>query len=465
MSAHSFLGSLALAVCAILAPGAASAVDVKVVPFSKGVDVWFAEDHTVPMIAMSVSLPAGSAYDPHGKDGLASFTASLLDEGAGNLDSNGFQAALNNRAIKLSVSTDRDFLVISLITLTENAPEAFRLLGMALTHPRFDPATVARVRSQIIAGLQQDEEDPGTVAAKAFFGFYFNAHPYAHSVHGSYAGINAITVQDLRTFARTHWVRGGMKVAVSGDLNQAKLNGYLKTALGSLPANAPPWILPTGKVGAPGIHVIPMPVPQPNIVFGVPGLLRTDKDFIAAYVANHILGDGGFTSRLTAEVREKRGLTYGISTSLSPFRKAGVVLGEVATKRETVRQTVQVIRETMKKYADEGATDKELADAKTYLTGSFPLAFSSNAGIASQLSAFQRVGLSVDYLDKRNAMINAVTLDDIKRVAKRLFNPAKLTIVVAGTPADSKPAQKPQQKTPATPAPAQKKPASSKPQH
>ncbi|MBI3677222.1 MAG: insulinase family protein [Proteobacteria bacterium] len=455
MNMRAVIGAVVVAACGLFAPAAAFAADAKAIAFSKGTDVWFMEDHTVPMIAMVISLPAGSAYDPNGKDGLASYASSLMDEGAGNLDSNAYQSALNNRAIKLAASAERDYTVVSLITLTENAPEAFRLLGLALAHPRFDAGTVARVRSQIVASLQDDETEPETVAAKAFFGIYFNTHPYAHSVSGTIAGVSAINVQDLKIFARTHWVRGGMKVAVSGDLNEAKLRDYLKIAIGSLPAQAPPWIQPVGKVGAPGVHVIPMPVPQPNLVFGVPGVLRNDKDFIPAYVANYILGGGGFSSRLTSEVREKRGLTYGISTSVTPFRKTGIVLGEMATKRESVRQSIQVIRDTMKTFMDDGVTDKELADAKTYLTGSFPLAFTSNAGIVSQLSAFQRAGLGIDYLAKRNALINAVTLDDVQRVAKRLFNPARLTIVVAGTPAQPQESQKgpqnPQQKAPAKP--------------
>jgi zinc protease len=179
-------------------------------------------------------------------------------------------------------------------------------------------------------------------------------------------------------------------------------------------------------------------VPQPTIEFGQPGILRADKDFIPAYVANYILGGGGFSSQLMKEVREKRGLTYGIDTDLNTYSKAGVFVGQVATKKESVKQTIDVIRQVMNSFAEKGATASELTDAKTYLTGSYPLAFDSNTGIAAQLNAFQRVGLSSDYITKRNDMIEAVTLDDIKRVAKRLFNPAKMTIVVGGSFSDGK---------------------------
>jgi zinc protease len=186
-------------------------------------------------------------------------------------------------------------------------------------------------------------------------------------------------------------------------------------------------------VGQPGVQVIAMDVPQPTVVFGMPGLLRTDRDFIPGYVANYIVGGGGFSSRLTDQVREQRGLTYDISTSMDDYRRGGVVVGEVATKRGSVRQTIDVIRATLRDFAANGPTDKELADAKTYLTGSFPLAFSSNVDIAAQLSTFQRSGLPVSYLKKRNDLMNAVTSDDVMRAARRLFNPDAMTVVVAGS--------------------------------
>jgi zinc protease len=176
-----------------------------------------------------------------------------------------------------------------------------------------------------------------------------------------------------------------------------------------------------------------MPVAQSVAVFGLPGLLRTDKDFIPGYVANYILGGGGFSSRLTTEVRVKRGLTYDISTSLDSLHRTGYVVGEVATKQGSMRETVGVVKKTLQDFADNGPTDKELADAKTYLTGAFPLAFGSNVGIAGQMNAFERVGLDIGYLKRRNSLINAVTIDDAKRAAKRLYNPAHMTVVVAGT--------------------------------
>jgi zinc protease len=450
MNARALLTGLVFAALTIAAP--AQAANVKALPAPKGEIVWYAEDHSLPMIAMSAAFPAGSAYDPRGKDGLAAFASALLDEGAGNLNSKAFHEALANRAIQLSVSPGRDDMVVSLVTLKENAPEAFRLLGMALSKPHFEGDAVNRVRAQMIAGIQQSMEDPSTVASLAFSKAYFGNHPYAHPTNGTPQTLSAINQKDLHAFARGHWVRGGLKIAIAGDVTPAQINQLLNAAFGALPDRTPPNIPWPGKVGSPGVKVIPMPVPQPTVVFALPGLMRSDKDFLAGYVANYILGGGGFSARLMQEVREKRGLTYGIGTSLDVSRRAGVFVGQVATRADAVRQTIDVTRQTLKDFAANGPTPAEMSDAKTYLTGSYPLAFQSNAGIAGQLNSFQRIGLPLDYVTKRNALIGAITIDDVKRVSAKLFNPQRMTIIVAGSPVEPKGRPKPS--APKAPAPA-----------
>ena len=414
------------------------AADIKALDLGKGVDVWFSEDHTVPIIAFNITFPAGSAYDPANKAGLASFTAALIDEGAGNMDSRAFHEALADHAIQFRASVERDDMVLSVVTLRENAPLAMHLVQTALTHPRFDPEAVSRVRAQMIQGIQEGNTRPGTVARRAFAKAFFNGHPYSRPSDGDVSTISAITVEDLRGFARTHWVKGNLKIAVAGDITAQAAQKLLADTFRPLSGAVPPPLPNIGRLGSPGVHVLPLPVPQPTILFGLPGIMRADPDFIPGYVANYILGGGGFSSRLTDEVRVKRGLTYGISTALASYRKASVMVGSVATRADAVRQTIQVVRDTLSDFAANGATQNELDDAKTFLTGSFPLAFASNAGIASQLGTFQRQGLDIGYVARRNALIQAVTLDDVKRVAKRLFDPARLTVVVAGTPVEGK---------------------------
>lgn len=433
---------LTLAAVLLLCPPA-HAADVKSVNMGKGVQVWFQEDHTLPIISMTVSLPAGSGYDPAEKPGLAAFTAAMLDEGAGHYTSQAYQTALSDRGIRLSARPDRDWTTITLVTLKENAKDAFQLLGVALTKPRFDSDAVTRVRAQILSSLQESEEDPSSVAARAFYTRFFSGHPYGHPVDGTAASIASISREDMRNFARTHWVRGGMHIAVSGDIDTKGLKVLLASAFRALPQKAPQPIAPVRHMGEPGVKVIPMPVPQPNIVFALPALPRKDRDFIPLYVANYILGGGGFSSRLTTEVREKRGLTYSITTSINTQTHLGYFVGQVATKAGSVPETVGVIRNTIADFAKTGPTQTELSDAKTYLTGSFPLAFTSNTGITAQLNAFQDGGLPISYLQKRNGLINAVTIDDIRRALKRVFGNAKLTIVIAGSPKAQKPKSRP----------------------
>jgi zinc protease len=417
---------------------AALAADIKAIDLGKNVEVWFSEDHTVPIVAFNISLPAGSGYDPAAKPGLAAFAAALIDEGAGNMDSRAFHEALADHAIQFRANTDRDNLIISITTLRENAPLAMRLLQTALTHPRFDAEAVTRVRAQMIQGIQEGNTRPPTLARRVFSKDFFNGHPYGHANDGDVKSISSITAEDLRNFARTHWVKAGLQIAVAGDISEAAAQKLLGQTFQPLSGTMPPPIPDVGKLGDPGVHVLEMPVPQPTIMFGLPGIMRADPDFIPGYVANYILGGGGFSSRLTDEVRVKRGLTYGITTALNPYHKASVMVGAVATRADAVRETIRVVKDTLANFAQTGPTESELDDAKTFLTGSFPLAFASNAGIAAQLGTFEREGLDIGYVARRNALIQAVTLDDVKRVAKRLFDPARLTVVVAGTPVEGK---------------------------
>lgn len=428
------------ALCALVGSAAAAlALDVKALPVLKSEEVWYVSDHALPIITMTLALPAGSAYDPPGKAGLANFAAQLMDEGAANLRAGAFQTALSNRAIRLTVTTERDYLIVTLVTLSGNAKDAFQLLGMALSHPRFDSDAIARVRAQILADLDQQDDDPEAVAEKGFYQAFFVDHPYAHPVAGTSGSVSAITAADLHRFVSSHWAAHGLMVAVSGDVDRTTLAALLKSAIGNLPTGGPRILPAVPRTGKPGVSVIPAAAPQPSAVFGLPGMLRNDPQYIAGFVANYILGGGGSSSRLTTEIRENRGLTYDVSTSLECFRKSGFVLGEVGTKRGSMKETVVVIRNALKEFAQNGPTDKELADAKTYLTGSFPLAFSSNLGTADQLSTFQRAGLTVDYVENRNALINAVTLEQVKQAAKRLFDPSRLTVVVAGSYGNSRP--------------------------
>jgi len=427
--------STLLAILLFISPNFAVAAEVVALDAPEGVEVWLSEEHTIPMIAFNLSIPGGSAYDPENLPGVASMMTALLNEGAGDLDDTAFKEALETYAIRLGFGSGREYLTVSMSTLTENADEAFRLLALALHAPRFDPAPLERVRAQTLAGLRQDEEDPGTIASKAWAAKYFLNHPYAHDPSGTFESVAAISTGDIRAYAQRHLVRGGAKVAVAGDISADQLSVYLDQLFGPMELGSVEPIAAPTEFGAPGTEIIEMEIPQPAVIFGFDGPMRHDPDFIPTYVANYILGGGGFSSRLMDEVRENRGLTYGISTGLQDYLSTALIRGSVQSERTRVETALEVTKEEIARFASEGVTEMELADAKTYLTGSFPLAFDSNTKIAGALNGFQRSGLGPEYVTERNGLIEAVTLERVNEVAARYYTPDELVIVIAGTPA------------------------------
>lgn len=412
----------------------AFAVDVQRVVVDD-LEAWLVEDHSNPMIAVKIAFRGGAALNPPGKEGLANITASLLDEGAGDLDSQAFQRTLDELAVTIHFDAGLDMFGGTLRTLTANLVEAFDLLKLALTSPRFDPEPVARIRSQLQAMLRRAAEDPDSVANTRFLGATFPDHPYGRSIEGTEQSIAAIAEADLRDFTARRLARDNLVIGVAGDITPEELAGQLKSTFAALPAiSAPNDVRTVEPAVAPATIVVEKSTRQSSIVFGQRGLQRDDPDFYAATVMNHILGGGGFTSRLYQEVRDKRGLAYSVRTSLSPLAHAALIVGTAGTANERAGETLEVVRDQWRKMAEDGATTEELADTKTYLTGSFPLRFTSNSSIAAILVAMQIYNLGIDYLDRRNALIEAVTLDDVNRVAKALLDPTTLTMVVVGEP-------------------------------
>jgi zinc protease len=422
-----------LAVAAAIAP--AQAIAIKEIKTPGGITAWLVEDHTNPLIAMQFSFKGGATSDPPGKEGTAHFISSMLDEGAGDLDSNAFQMKREELAMRMSFDDEMDHFEGSFQTLTERRDESFALLKLALTKPRFDPLPLERVRSQLLVGASENREDPEHIASRAWMAAALGSHPYARDSEGTPESLKVITADDLRGLRSALFTRKGLKVAVVGDVDPATLTRLLDDTFGALPDTdplpAPPLTRPTDK---PGTMIVDRDIPQSIITFGHDGILRSDPAFIPAYVASFILGGGGFGSRLTDEVREKRGLTYDVSSGLFPLDRAGFVLGSLSTRNDRARQALDLVKEVMQHFAEEGPTADELADAKTYLTGSYALRFDTNTKIAGQLLAIQEDDLGIDYVNRRNALIEAVTLDEVKAEAKRITRPDKLIITIVGRP-------------------------------
>ncbi len=431
-----FALTVGLLLAAISLPGPAAAVDIQRVVSSAGIEAWLVEDHTNPLIALRIAFRGGSAMDPAGKEGLADMASSLLDEGAGDYDSQGFQELLEDLSIRLGFDASRDAFFGSVQTLSENREEAFRLLRLALSDPHFDAEAVNRIRGQLLARLRQSEEDPDTIANRTLTRTLFPDHPYGRPSRGTPDSIAAITADDLKSFVKARFGRNNLIVGAVGDIAPQELGRLVDAAFAKLPAKGSLWTLAEVTPKATGATIVEQKnVPQSSIVFAQPGLKRDHPDFYKLFVLNHMLGAGGFTSRLYSEVREKRGLVYSVGTGLIAYSHTGLIWGSAGTQNARVAETLAVVREEWARMAAGTVTAAELADAKAYLTGSYALGFSSSDRIADTLVGLQLDNLGIDYIDKRNGYIEAVTLDDVNRLAKTLLKPEQLTVVVVGKPA------------------------------
>jgi zinc protease len=422
----------------IAAPAQAITIDQVVSP--GGIEAWLVQDHTLPVVTLELSFAGGAAVEPNEKIGLATMTTSLLDEGAGPLDSQAYQGALEDLASSVGFSASQDYVSGSLHTVKKNADAAFELLRLAMAEPRFDDEAVARIRGDLIADVQRRAESPNAIVSRVWWRNAFPDHPYGRPTGGTEATLAAITVDDLRRFVRERFGRDNLKIAIVGDISPDELKPLLDKTFGALPAQAAPVTVPEAVAQQAGaLLLVKKAIPQSVATFGEPGIKRDDPDWYAAYVVNYIFGGGGFASRLMTEVREKRGLAYGVASYLVPLRDTGVVLGSVATQNSRVAESIEVIRQEWRRIHDEGPTADELAGAKTYLTGSFPTQFDSTGRIAGTLVQIEQDRLGIDFLNQRNGHIEAVTLEDAKRVAKRLFDPAALGFAIVGTPTNLTP--------------------------
>ncbi len=431
-----FLALSLLAAALFLIPtDRAYAMKIQEVTSPGGIKAWLVEEHAVPLVAMRFAFDGGSTQDPTGKEGVANFLAGMMDEGAGDLDAQAFQQRMESIAMRMSFDDARDYFYGSFETLTQHRDEAFALLGLALTKPRFDADAADRVRAQLHASLAYAARDPNRVASEQWSALAFAGHPYGRPANGTPQTLDAIKSEDLRAFWSRNFARNNLRVVAVGDIDAATLAKALDAVFGGLPEKAQLVAVPdVAPKAADPVKVIDMAVPQSVARFGLPAMPRKDKDFIPAYVLNTIVGGGVMSSRLWEEVREKRGLAYSVNSAIQPLKHTSIFAGGVATKNEEIAQSLDIIRAELKRIAAEGPSDRELANAKSYLTGSFALGFDSNAKIANQLLWIWQEDLGMSYVDTRNKQIDAVTLDDLKRVAKRLFESQELIVTVVGKP-------------------------------
>ncbi len=425
----------ALSLVLTLALPARAEVAIQEVKTPGGLTAWLVEDHGLPFVSLELQFRGGTSLDAPGKRGAVYLMTGLIEEGTGDMDSRAFAEARDGLAASFLFDSGADTLSVSARMLTENRDAATDLLRQALTAPRFDQDAIDRVREQVLSGLRSDAMDPNAIAPRIFDRLAFGDHPYGTPGKGTPETVAALTRDDLVAAHKATLARDRVVIGAAGDITADELATLLDKLLGGLPeTGAPlppqaPWTL------KPGVTVEDFPSPQSVVFFGQGGIRRDDPDFFAAFILNEVLGGGRFSARLMTEVREKRGLTYGIGTYLVPMDLAEMLMGQFSASNEKVAEAMEVVRAEWARSATEGITADELAATKTYLTGSYPLRFSGNGPIANILVGMQMDDLPIDYVNTRNAKIEAVTLEDANRVAARLFQPQALHFVVVGQPA------------------------------
>jgi zinc protease len=417
-----------------VATPALAAVELQEVESPGGITAWLVEEQSIPFVALEVRFRGGAALDPEAKRGATNLMMALLEEGSGDLDARAFAAAREELAASFEFDTYDDAISISARFLTENRDEAVALLRQALVDPRFDADAIERVRAQVLSIIRSDAQDPNTLASRTMDSLVFGDHPYGASRDGTAETVTGLTRDDLVAAHQTALTRANVYVGVAGDITPKELGPLLDALLGDLPEGTPleiaeaPYLLSGGKT------VVPFDTPQSVALFGHRGIARDDPDFFAAFIANEVFGGGGLQSRLSDEVREKRGLTYGIGSFLSELDGAPLLLGQTATENSRMAESIEVIKAEWARAATEGFTPEEVEEAKTYLTGAYPLRFDGNGPIASIMVGMQMEGLPIDYIETRNDKVNAVTVEDVNRVAAYLYDPEALHFVVVGRP-------------------------------
>ncbi|MGV8855430.1 MAG: M16 family metallopeptidase [Devosia sp.] len=421
-----FRRSLALLTLAcaslLLALPAQAKVVFQDITSSQGIKAWLVEDYAVPIVTIRFAFDGGTTQDPAGKEGLTNLLTTLFDEGAGDMDSDSFQIALDNAGAEMSFAADPDSIRGSMRMLADQRDKAVGLLKLAIASPRFDADPINRMRSQLVSGIVAAAQDPGTAAQRQWATALYGEHPYARRSEGTPETLAGITAEDLRQLHQALFARANLHVGIVGAIDAKAAGEMLDTLFASLPATPDLVTIPdvSPKLGQ-DLHV-DYALPQTSIFMAFPGLERTDPNYFAAYLMTQILGGDTFQSRLTDAVRVKRGLTYGISANLDNLRYTQSLVIATSTRADRAAETLGVIEQVVAKMAADGPTAEELANAKKYTIGSYPInELNSSSSIANTLVGLQMWDLGIDYIDRRADLINAVSIEDVRAMAAKLL--------------------------------------------
>jgi zinc protease len=399
-----------------------------------GVRVYFVEAHDLPMVQLRAVFDAGSGRDPVGREGLALLTSRLLREGTGTLNADDIANRFESLGAEFGASSDRDMTSVDLRSLADRArlDPAIDLYAQILAKPGFPGDSLDRERARSLVALSRDAQNPGAMIEKAFYRELYSAHPYGNDPLGTESGIRAIRREDLTNHHRRHYVGRNAWLVMVGDLKRGEAEKLAEKALGNLPAGDPAPKLGSVTVGAGHTRAIAFPAQQSHIRLGLPVMTRNDPDYFALHVGNYILGGGGLVSRLSDEVREKRGYAYSVYSYFLPMREPGPFVLGLQTKNTQRAEALKLVRQVLAEFVDKGPSVQELDAAKKHLTGAFPLRLDSNRKIADNLAVIAFYGLPLTWLDDYNARVEAVTVEQIRDAFRRRLPLDKLTTVTLG---------------------------------
>lgn len=399
-----------------------------------GARVYYVHAPQLPMVDVQVVFDGGSARD-ESKPGRAVLTNALLAEGAGGLDTDAIARRFEDVGASFSNDSLRDMAFVGVRTLTEPAlmKQAIDTAALVLTQPDFPQAAIDRERSRLLVALRRQEQSPGAIAEKAFFRALYDKHPYAHPPLGTEESLNALSRDDLRTHYQRYYVARNAVVAIVGDVDRITAQRLAETLVGRLPAGERAPALPAVPArSAREVVNIPFPSAQTHILVGQPGVRRDDPDYFALYVGNHVLGGGTFTSRITKAIREDRGFAYSAYSAFSPMAVEGPFQVGLQTATANADEALKVLRETLTEFVSKGPTAAELKASKKNITGGFPLRIDSNSDIVQYLAVIGFYGLPLDYLEKFNARVEAVTVEQIRDAFQRRIHPDTMVVVSVG---------------------------------
>ena len=426
-----------IAVCSILillTKPLYAELNIQELTSQNGTKFWLAQEKSIPFVSLEIRFRGGTSMDDNKTRGAVSFMTAMLEEGAGELDAQAFSKARDSIAASFNFDVSRDNLSVSARFLSDTREEAIQLLKQALTTPRFDKEAMERVRKQIISIIASNQKNQNKIAQSKLYELTFPDHIYSSSGLGSTEKITLLNGNDLRQAHKVAITRDRISVSIVGDISEIQAIEMLDELLENLPNSSK--LLPK-RVRANldlGTVLVDYPSPQSVAFFTFKGISRTDQDFFAAFVMNHILGGGGFNSRLMKKIREERGLTYSVNTSLAQYDHAELYLGMFQSSNDKISEAIGILKKEIALLANNGVNQEELEEAKKFLIGAYPLRFDGNVRIANILAGMQFMGLDKEYIKLRNVMVSAVTSEDVARVAKRLLSSKEFTLVVVGKP-------------------------------